>query len=717
VSPILAGHNRVVTLRTRARLAWSLLAVDILLAAAALVASVLARDSPGQTGNPYELFGWVVAFMTFPVVGALIASRGAGGAIGWICLAIGLGVAATALSEQYAVYALVTNPGLPAGAFAAYMGSWSWVMFIGPIGVFFVLLFPDGKLPTRRWRWLVVASSASMASAIVAIALAPESVDTPITTENPLGIEAAAPLLGPLAFVGMIGLFLSIVAALVAAVLRFRRSRSEERQQLKWFATATVITVAAFFSSLPAALVSSTLQGVLQTAGVLAWATLPLAAGIAILRYGLYDIDLVINKAVVFGALATFITTVYLAIVVGVSALVGTAGNANLGLSIAATAVVAVAFQPARVRAQRLANRLVYGNRATPYEVLAEFSEQVARSYAAEEILPRMARTVAEATGARTSAVWLRSGSQLRLAASWPGQPDAQPEVLSLLNGHLPSFPAADRAVEVRHQDELLGALAIVKPPGEALAPAEEKLLNDVASQAGLVLRNARLTSELLARLDELQASRQRLVTAQDEERRRLERNLHDGAQQHLVALKVNLSLAARQAEPDSPLAQLLGSLHGEADEAIEALRQLAHGIYPPLLADQGLAAALEAQTRKSPLAVEIREDGITRYSQDVEAAVYFCALEALQNVAKYAEATRVMVELAEDAGALRFSVTDDGRGFDPAVAGRGAGAQNMADRIEALGGTLEIASAPGKGTTVQASVPLDGARHLRVPA
>jgi signal transduction histidine kinase len=282
--------------------------------------------------------------------------------------------------------------------------------------------------------------------------------------------------------------------------------------------------------------------------------------------------------------------------------------------------------------------------------------------------------------------------------------------VVSLVNGTLPDFPSAYRAVEVRHLDELLGALAIVKPPGEALAPIEEKLLNDVASQAGLVLRNARLTSELLIRLEELQASRQRIVAAQDEERRRLERNLHDGAQQHLVALKVNLSLAARQAGAESPLATALTALQTETDEAIEALRDLARGIYPPLLADQGLAAALEAQARKSPLQVELRDEGITRYPQDVEAAVYFCALEALQNVAKYADARRAIVSLTQENGSLTCSISDDGKGFEPTLVARGAGLQNMADRIEALGGSFEIASRPGAGTQVSASIPLSPA-------
>jgi len=664
--------------------------------------------------NPFEILAWLAGALLFPLVGAVIASRGAGGAIGWICLVIGLAVAATGLSERYAVHALVIEPGsLPAGEFAAYLGSWSWVIFIGLIGVFLVLLFPDGKLPSPRWRWLALIASGGMAAAIVGIALGPGESEAPVVVENPIGIGAAKGPLTVLAWVGILTLFFSIIAAVVAAVLRFRQSGSEQRQQLKWFASAAVLTAAAFFSSLPAALVSDTLQRVLETMGLVSWVALPIAAGIAILRYRLYDIDLVINKALVFGALAAFITGVYVAIVVGVSSLVGSAGDPNIVLSLVATAIVAFAFQPARERAQRFANRLVYGRRATPYEVLAAFSEQAAATVPSEEILPRVARTIAEGTGAARSDVWVKSASELRLAASWPEAQRGERRRIGLADGRLPSFPSADRAVPVQHRGELLGALTVVKPRGEALTPAEDKLLNDLGAQAGLVLRNVGLTAELLARLDDLRTSRQRLVSAQDEERRRLERNLHDGAQQHLVGLRVKLNLAARQAE-DARLKETLVALQADAEETIDALRDLARGIYPPLLAEQGLAAALEAHSRKSPLRVEIASDAITRYPQDVEAAVYFCCLEALQNVAKYSGVSRAVVRLAEADGELQFAVEDDGAGFDPAVTARGSGLQNMPDRVEALGGTLEVTSVPGSGTRVSGSVPsrIGGATH-----
>jgi signal transduction histidine kinase len=232
---------------------------------------------------------------------------------------------------------------------------------------------------------------------------------------------------------------------------------------------------------------------------------------------------------------------------------------------------------------------------------------------------------------------------------------------------------------------------------------AGSKLIYDLAAQAGLVLRNVRL-------IEELRASRQRIVSAQDARAKTLERNIHDGAQQQLVALKVKLGLVQRMVEQDPVRAQsLLSDLQVEAGEALEGLRDLARGIYPPLLADRGLFEALSAQARKSPLPVDVQGNGIVRYAQDAEAAIYFCCLEALQNAAKYSEATRVLVRLSSEAGAVRFTVQDDGAGFDPSRTPRGAGLQNMADRLEALGGTLEVSSRPGDGTAVTGRIPTPG--------
>ncbi|MGZ4133101.1 MAG: sensor histidine kinase, partial [Actinomycetota bacterium] len=244
--------------------------------------------------------------------------------------------------------------------------------------------------------------------------------------------------------------------------------------------------------------------------------------------------------------------------------------------------------------------------------------------------------------------------------------------------------------------------------PNDPIDPARERLVADLAAQAGLVLSNVQLTEELRARLNDLKAAQKRLVAAQDQERRRLERNIHDGAQQQLVALSVKARLARALTERDPARAtEMLSQIESETQTALEDLRDLARGIYPPLLADKGLAAALEAQARKAPLPVSVHADGLGRYAQEVEAAAYFSCLEAMQNVAKYAQASRVDVSLADGVGNLRFEVTDDGRGFDPSATGYGTGLQGIADRLGALDGTLTVRSAPGSGTTIACAIPV----------
>ena len=264
-----------------------------------------------------------------------------------------------------------------------------------------------------------------------------------------------------------------------------------------------------------------------------------------------------------------------------------------------------------------------------------------------------------------------------------------------------PTERLPDEIVPVRHQGQFLGAVSIEKKPGESLTPTERKLVSDLGSQPGLLRQDVALIADL-------RASRQRLVAAQDDERRKLERNLHDGAQQQLVALAVKLRLAEFLAERDpSATKTMLTDLRTETGEALESLRDLARGIYPPQLADKGLAAALESQARKGSVPTEVRSEGIGRYPPDVESAVYFCALEALNNVAKYAGATRAEVRLAQADGELTFEVSDDGDGFDPAQTGYGTGLQAMADRLDAIGGTLKVHSQPGKGAQVTGRVPV----------
>ncbi|HEY8676037.1 MAG TPA: sensor histidine kinase [Candidatus Dormibacteraeota bacterium] len=683
----------------------------ILLLAAGLAAQALLIANRHTWTIPTDPVGVGTVFaITYGTAGTLILRRRPGNSVGRVFLYISTSAVLAQLSGEYAVFAYsASGPPLPLRELSAWISGWSFFLAF-PAGLTMVfLLFPDG-LAAGLWRRAifavaVLANVALLLSFLLAagpVSPSDRVATLSLPTSNPTGVlspDAASNIAG--AAWGLSGL--ALIASVGTALARLRRARGERRQQMRWLAYVAAPVAPAFAlhflvfgASLPIPDIGFPVYYVVYLAGI------PVATAIALLRYRLYDLDLVISRTLVYGSLAVFITAVYVGIAVGIGAAIGGGGKPNLGLSIVATAIVAVGFQPLRERLQRIANRLVYGKRATPYEVLSQFSERVAESYAVDDVMPRMARVLAEGTGAQRADVWLRSGNALRVAASWPVDAALRAPV-ALADGSIPGAPGADRMVAVRQSTELLGALSVTKRAGEQLTPMEEKLLDDLAHQAGLVLRNVGLTADLQARLVELRASRQRLVGAQDEERRRLERNLHDGAQQHLVALKVKLGLAEMLLGRDPERATAtLDQLKADADDALETLRDLARGIYPPLLAERGLVVALESQARKATVPVTVSGDGVGRYSQDVEAAVYFSVLEALQNVQKYAGASGVVVRLHADNGRLRFAVEDDGRGFDVASVSRGSGLTNMEDRLDALGGELRVASSIGTGTSLE---------------
>jgi signal transduction histidine kinase len=645
---------------------------------------------------PLESDGWsfqnvfdVIVNIGVPILGIVIASRRPENAIGWLLLAAGLALGLTGFSRAYALHVLVAEPGsLPGGQVAAWIANALWPIPVGMLPFLF-LLFPTGRLSSRRWRpalWFAIVSLELLMVGTVVFATSVWNEPFTLADTARSGGSFAVTLF-------VVVLFLQPIAAgvsFVSVAVRYRGAVGDERIQLKWFVTAALFVLLTFTATL------LTNLPVAQISFDLALVFLYVAIGVAILKHRLYDIDVIISKAVVYGILGAFITVVYVAIVV----VVGTFIGATQFLSLVATAVVAIAFQPARDRAKRTANRVIYGKRATPYEVLSGFSEHVSETYGGEDILPRMARLLAEGTGATDATVWLRVDDEMRPAATWPVPTQPRTPIASDDDG-LPAFPDVDAAVAVRHGSDLLGALTVTKPPSDPILPEEDKLLGDLAAQAGLVLENFRL-------IEDLRSSRLRLVAAQDEERRRLERNIHDGAQQQLVALAVKVRLAEGLVGQDQQRQR--EALHGildDAQDALENLRDLARGIYPPLLAERGLPEAIEAQARKAPFPVTVDHDGVGRYPRDIEAAVYFSVLEALQNVAKYAEASNVVVRLRRDHGDLAFSVEDDGRGFDVRATPYGMGLQNMADRIAALGGTLDVRSAPDQGTTVSGRIPI----------
>ena len=699
-------------------LAWPLFGVVLALEVSGLVFAVLSHEvrvrTDWGTGTIPGLIAVTLPFLSSAGVGAFLASRMPRNLIGWLLILVGLGFALTIAGAGYGVYGfLVHDPPLPGAEIGPWFGLWGWILSIAiPLG-FIPMLFPDGRVTRARAPYFIIATVLLVLTVLASMFQVYQLAE--INRPNPFALEEFE-VLTDIAANFFFFFILTGVIGVVRLARRMRRAEGDERQQIKWFLVGAAIPVIGITAAgMTTGLVGTGDQAftpfwgkVAQDAGTSMFIALPIATGVAVLRYRLYDIDLVINKAVVFGLLAGFITAVYVAIVVGIGAAVGSGGSRFL--PVAAAALIAVAFQPVRARAHNLANRLVYGKRATPYEVLAEFAGRMGTTYSNQDVLPRMARATADGVGASRAEVWIRIGNVLHPAAGYPEDLSLRPVDLPPGAEDVPSLAGFDHVFAVRDRGELLGALAVAKPPAEPLKPAEEKLLSDLASQAGLVLRNVRLTSELLLRLDELKASRQRLVAAQDEERRRLERNIHDGAQQQLVALAVKLRLLEGLVDRDAGKAgELAAELKDEATDALETLRDLARGIYPPLLADQGLVAALQSHVRKVNLAAEISDGGIGRYPQEVEAAVYFCCLEALQNISKYAEAGRVEIHFSEDGGALEFRLRDDGLGFDPASTPKGSGLQNMSDRISALGGSVQIHSSLGGGTEVRGRIPLPG--------
>ena len=688
--------------------AWSLAGLPVLVLVAALVLLGLnaGRVGAGRVGI-YVLLA--VAVLVYAGTGRLIAGRLPGNAIGWLLCLIGLSLAGCMLTEQFAVYGLVTAPG---SLLAARLAGWlSGVLASAAVVLLFflILLFPDGRLPSRRWRpvlWAIFAVAAGWLAAqlqggtTIVGGLTNAVQAAGATYPNPLGIFPRHGWFS--AFVGAIFVLALItgVLAVASVFVRRRGAGAELRQQLAWLGYVGVMTALWAAVLIAASLITG---GGNSWLGTVIWSFLvltpvvgiPLACAVAVLRYRLYDLDVVVKKTVVAGLVAAAFTAIYALVVVGVGAVTGHAGSS--ALTFAAAALAAVVLQPVRARAGLLADRLLYGRRASPYEVLSEFAGRIAGTYSTEDVLPRMARMLAEATGAERAEVWLRRGGAERREAAWP---PAAESTDTRARGADPGEPDGRcHSFAVEHQGEQLGALRVTCSPREPLTPAGDRLVRDVAAQAGLVLRNVGL-------IEDLRASRQRLVSAADQARRGLERDLHDGAQQQLVALRISLGLA-RQVLADSPgeAAELLAQTEHQAGEALAEMRDLAHGIYPPLLADLGLGAALQAQARRAAIPVAI-ETAVGRYPQDTEAAVYFCVLEALQNVAKYARASQARVTLSQNGPYLAFTVADDGAGFDRTATPVGTGLQGIADRLAALGGTVDIDSAPGHGTRVTGRVP-----------
>jgi signal transduction histidine kinase len=685
---------------TRRRIGYGVIAVGI----AAVPTNVAALLALRNTQEIFEQVFLAVVFLTVMVIALRAAPRnGAVWALVWGAVGGGWGAALETITEQRTGYTpfqigegkLATSPADLdwLTAMIINLGNWVWLLYFFLV-IHLVLLFPSGRASSKVWSramWLATGVMALNAG-VAFFSLAP-------WVRTPYDEIFAGPMLPAIGTANVILLLLAPVSV-GNLIVRFRKSTGVERLQFRWLTWAVAVLVLTLLSGLvlsPFGLEDAA-RGVDDVIATLALAGVPISIGIAITKYRLYDIDLVISRSLVFVLLVGFITVVYAGVVVGVGSLVG---GSSVGWSIAATALVAVVFEPVRDRVQRSVNRLVLGRRATPYEVLSDLTGRLAATEREEGLLGRMAQRLAEGTGADRAVVWIQDGSGFSPVACEPASDGLSPVA------SLDAMPGA--VVPISHDSDVLGALSVESRRGDALTPIEQRLVEDLAGSAGLLMRRLRLDAALEQKAQELEESRRRLVNAQDVERRRLERELNEGAQQQVVALKVQLGFAEQQAQTEGAdtVAALIAQMAAEAQDAIEQIRALANGIYPPLLEAEGLTTAVTALAELAPVEVWLEAGMSTRYPLPIEGAVYFCISEALTNAVKHGESP-ITISLSDQSGDLTFRVSDSGPGFDPNSVRRGSGLNNMTDRLDALGGSVNIETTPRSPTVVMGCVPVN---------
>ena len=685
-----AAGKREDVMERAGRIAFAVAVLTLLL----VVATAVLFTFDGAIGSdPVSNVLFLVAVACYAVVGGLIASRLPRNACGWLLLLIGLGLVVTTGTDVATTVALREGR-TELATWTLWLNSWLLVVTVWPGIVLYLLVFPSGLLPSRRWRPFVIGCSPCRSWAPSRTwrsrgraNRSPTPSRSRASRRSPTRCSWRSPWPSPRP-----------------------RSSSSSRSSCGsgapprptgrlcggWRSSGSSPPRSSWSRSRPARSVStgSVIRSGSRSCSCLVLG-LPSSAAVALLGHHLRGIEVVANRSLVYASLAATITAIYGVVVAGVGGVVGGGDRANVFAAVAATAVAAVVFQPARRRAHRFADRLIYGDRASPYQLLATFTERLDEA-SLPEVLPRMTALVAEGTGAERVLIWLRTGTELRAAAAWPSG-TALPVAKQIADGELPSMH--DPAFAVRHGGELLGAITVTMPPREPLTPATERLLDDLSSQAGLVLRNVAL-------VEELQRSRQRLVTSQDETRRRLERDLHDGAQQRLVTLSLDLRMARARADAsgDVELTTRLDAAEQELARSLAELRELARGIHPAILTQNGLGAALRSLAERSAVPVELRSAPERRLPPEIEATAYFFVSEALANVTKHAEASRAWIA-AEDGGErLTIEVRDDGVGG--AALNGGSGLRGLADRVEAVGGRVDVRSDPGEGTVVRAEIP-----------
>ena len=672
-----------------------------LLGSGAAMLALYAARHPGELPVHVlvPLFYNVPLALAFAVIATAILRRLPGHPVGWLFALVGGAVAASFFAEAYAAWRL---PGLS-------WVLWSWTILTGPICfglAMALLLFPTGRPPSPGWRWLARLLWAYLGVAGLVCALAPwprrdEFLvvevqqlrgwpdHNPVGWEGPLWLAEASALVVPAGVVLLLGSALSLLP-------RWRRSAGDERQQVKWLGLAALLLLLELIAGLVQALAAAPDDDpVGELVGdalfLTAVAGLPVALGLGIVRYRLYDIDVIISRTLVYSGLAGFIALSYVASVVVAGELIGRTAGSSTVLALAATAGVAAGVHPLRTRLQTGADRLVFGRRAAPYELMAWFGHQLAQASAPPEVLARIAETAGQAARARAAQVTVSLPDGTVRTGSWPAGA---------------ARPAYQRMVPVHHAGEPVGEIAVAG----AGRPGDLALLRQVAAISAGALRNLRLLAELeslhetiQAQNGEIAASRDRLAAAAEPERRRLERQVGQRIGPDLAALRGALPRLS-QADPDQ-LAAGCHRLSGHAAHLVEELRALSRGVLPPVLVDHGLVAALRALLRRLdyPVTLEVTPPvAATRFPAPVETTAYLCCRAALEAAGGAGRTDAAQLRLWCDGPSVAFTV-----GHAPA----GPASEDLAalgDRAAALGGELAVVR-DDRRTTVTGRLPVAG--------
>jgi signal transduction histidine kinase len=620
-------------------------------------------------------------------MGCVLLARRPGHPMGPLLCLIGLACAICDAAFAYERYTLVHSPGsLPFATAMLWVNAWAWAPG-SSLTLVLLLVFPEGRLLSRRWRPALWAALALIPLVFAGEAFLPQHMGGYLgNLPNPYAAARAAAVLAAVLFLALACGLAAVAAAVATIVLRWRRADRVGRQQLKWFFAVLPVTLAAWIAgafavspasmAVPAGIVLGALAGVLT----------PAAIGVAVLRYRLYEIDILLNRAALYASLTAVVAAVYLAVVAASRWVFGV--DRSLAVEVLATVVAPTALWPLRGRVQCRVDRLFYGDRGVPYDALARLGRQVEEAADTESVLDSVVKTVADSLRLPYAAVELRLGDGWRPAAAF-GEPRSDVVVFPLIT-----------------QRETVGRLlAGRRAPGEQLGPDDERLLADLARQAGPAAHAVALRRAL-------DASRADLVTMREEERRRLRRDLHDGLGPTLAGLTLGLDTAKALAPQLPDLQELLGKLKSETQRAVTDVRRIVYGLRPPALDELGLAGSLREEMgrlqRQAPalsVSLNASDDDIADLPAAVEVACYRIVTEALTNVARHAHATRCLVRIQLGHG-LDVEVRDDGAGL-PEGWRSGVGIASMRERVAELGGDLVIEPNLPRGTRIAALLPV----------